>query len=332
MNIVRIVRRLLPGLALLAPTLLSPGAMPASAQPAWPTRPVRVIVSYAAGGGADIMARLVAEPLARELGQPVVVENRAGAGGAIGTEACARAAPDGYTLCFGSIATHSIIPYLQSNLSWDPLRDFTPVTNLAYYPTVLAVNPSVPAQTIDELITWLKAHPGTAYGTSGVGSSNHLTGEVLSRAYGLGLVHVPYRGGNQAQADAIAGQIPMVLDQITAMVPQFQARNLRPLLLVGSDHRSPLLPDVPTITERLMPDFRIQGYQGIFAPAGLPDPILRRLNAAIRTAVEGSDVRQKLVEMGSEVVLSTPEAFATYLRDTAPMYREVVTSSGARAD
>ncbi|MBR0650084.1 tripartite tricarboxylate transporter substrate binding protein [Roseomonas terrae] len=332
MTVAYAVRRTILGLTLVAPALLPLGGTPASAQPAWPSRPVRVIVSYAPGGGADIMARLVAEPLARALGQPVVVENRAGAGGAIGTEACARAAPDGYTLCFGSIATHSIIPYMQSNLSWDPLRDFTPITNLAYYPTVLAVNPSVPARTMDELIAWLKAHPGTAYGTSGVGSSNHLTGEVLSRTFGLGLVHVPYRGGNQAQADAIAGQIPMVLDQITAMVPQIQAGNLRPLLLVGGDQRSPLLPDVPTITERLMPDFRIQGYQGIFAPAGLPEPILRRLNAAIRTAVEGSDVSQKLIDMGSEVVLSTPEAFATYLRDTAPMYREVVASSGARVE
>jgi tripartite-type tricarboxylate transporter receptor subunit TctC len=327
MNVVKSSLRLV-----IAGVLAMIAGEPAMAQTAYPSRPVRIIVSYAAGGGADIMARLVAEPLARELGQPVVIENRAGAGGAIGTEACAHAAPDGYTLCFGSIATHSIIPYMQSGLNWDPLRDFTPITNLAYYPTVLAVNPAVPVRNMAELMDWLKQHPGSAYGTSGVGSSNHLAGEVLSRAFNLRLTHVPYRGGNQAQADAIAGQIPIVLDQITAMVPQFQAGKLRPLLLIGSDQRSPLLPEVPTITESLMPDFRIQGYQGIFGPAGLPDPVVRRLNAAIRTAVDGSDVRRKLVEMGSEVVLSTPEAFATYLRDTAPMYREVVAASGAKVE
>jgi tripartite-type tricarboxylate transporter receptor subunit TctC len=330
MAVILSTRRRLLALASAALCLLQ--ASPALAQPAWPNRPVKMIVAYAAGGGADIMARLLAEPLGREIGQPVVIDNRAGAGGAIGTEACARAAPDGYTLCFGSIATHSIIPYMQANPSYDPLRDFSPITVLAYYPSVIAVNPRLPIRSMDDLLAYARAHPGMAYGTSGIGSSNHLTGEFLSRQFALGLTHVPYRGGNQAQTDAISGQIPLVIDQITAMVPQIASGNLRPLLLVGSDSRSPLLPEVPTVTERLLPDFRIQGYQGIFGPAGLPTPIVTALNAAIRKSVDGTDVRRKLVEMGSEVVLNSPEEFQAALQATAPMYRDLVTASGARAD
>lgn len=315
-------------LSLMAAPLFS-GA--AQAQAVWPMRPIRLIVAYAAGGGADIMARLVAAPLAKELGQPVVVENRAGAGGAIGTDACAKAAPDGYTFCFGSIATHSIIPYLQT-VSYDPLKDFAPISLLAYYPSVIAVNPRLPIHNIDELFAYARQHPGMGYGTSGVGTSNHLTGEFLNRRFSLGLTHVPYRGGNQAQTDAIAGQIPVVIDQITAMVPHFESGALRPLLVVGSEKRSPLLPAVPTINEKLLPDFRIQGYQGIFAPAGLPAEIAAKMSETIRHAVDGTDVRQKLIDMGSEVVLSTPEAFATSLRETAPMYRDLVAASGAKAE
>lgn len=312
--------------------LLAALALPAAAQDTFPTRPIRIIVSFAPGGGADIMARLLAVPLARELGQNVVVENRAGGGGVIGTEACARAAPDGYTLCLGSTTTHSIVPHLQQGLSWDPIRDFTHITILGFQPNVLAVHPGLQVRSMAELIEWARRNPGAAYGTSGVGTSNHLAGEFLSRQFELRLNHVAYRGGNLAQQDAAAGQIPIVIDQITAMLPLLQAGRLRPIVVAGSRGRSALLPEVPNITEGTLPNFRVESYQALFGPAGIPRPVLDRLHGAVLRAVNNSDVRQRFVEMGTEVVLNTPEEFTAYLRETSPMYRQLVEISGARVD
>ena len=312
--------------------LLAAPALPAAAQERFPTRPIRVIVSFAAGGGADIMARLLQPGMAQELGQSVVVENRTGGGGVIGTEACARAAPDGYTLCFGSTTTHSIIPHLQQGLSWDPLRDFTAITNIAFQPNVLAVTPRLPVRTMPELIDWARRNPGAAYGTSGVGTSNHLAGEYLSRQFGLGLNHVAYRGGNLAQQDAVAGQIPMVIDQITAMLPLIQSGQLRPIVVAGARGRSPQLPDVPNITEGVLPDFRVESYQAIFAPAGLPPAVLERLHAAIVKSASQPEIRRRLEELGSQLVLNRPEEFAAYLRETSPMYQRLVEISGARVN
>lgn len=316
--------------------LVLPGAAAvpgrAHAQDAYPSRPLRIIVSFAPGGGADIMARLLAVPLARELGQPVVVENRAGGGGVIGTEACARAAPDGHTLCFGSTTTHSIVPHLQSGLTWDPLRDFTAITLLGFQPNVLAVNPALPIRSMAELMDWARRNRGAAYGTSGIGTSNHLAGEYLSRQFELQLNHVAYRGGNLAQQDAAAGQIPIVIDQITAMLPLITAGRLRPIVVAGSRGRSAQLPDVPNITEGVLPDFRVESYQALFAPTGLPPAVLARIHAAVLSAVNNSDVRQRFVEMGTEPVLNTPGEFSAYLRETSPMYRRLVDISGARVN
>jgi tripartite-type tricarboxylate transporter receptor subunit TctC len=304
----------------------------ASAQESYPSKTIRIIVSFAPGGGADIMARLLAVPLARELGQPIIVENRAGGGGVIGTEACARAPADGYTLCFGSTATHSIVPHIQQGLTWDPIRDFTHITNLGFQPNVLAVNPNLPIRTMPELIEWARRNLGAAYGTSGVGTSNHLAGEYLSRQFGLQLNHVAYRGGNLAQQDAAAGQIPIVLDQITAMLPLIQAGRLRPIVVAGSRGRSALLPDVPNITENTLPDFRVESYQALFAPAGLSPVVLERIHGAVLRAVNGSDVRQRFLEMGTEPVLNSPAEFTAYLRETMPVYQRLVEISGARAN
>jgi tripartite-type tricarboxylate transporter receptor subunit TctC len=312
--------------------LLAAIALPAMAQDAFPSRPVRIIVSFAAGGGADIMARLLQAPMSRDLGQSVVVENRTGGGGVIGTEACARAAPDGYTLCFGSTTTHSIIPHLQQGLTWDPLRDFTPITNIAFQPNVLAVNPRLPVRNMDEFIAYARAHQGSAYGTSGVGTSNHLAGEYLSRQFGLGLNHVAYRGGNLAQQDAIAGQIPFVIDQITAMLPLIQSGQLRPIVVAGARGRSPLLPELPNITEGTLPDFKVESYQAIFGPAGLPPAVLARLHGAIVAAASQPDVKRRLEELGSQLVLNSPQDFAAYLRETSPVYQRLVEISGARVN
>ena len=325
-----LLSRLITTLAVLGGLLALTG--PSRAQDAYPSRPVRIIVSFAPGGGADIMARLLAVPLARELGQPVVVENRAGGGGVIGTEACARAPADGYTLCFGSTTTHSIIPHLQQGLTWDPIRDFTHITNLGFQPNVLAVNPALPIRTMTELVEWARRNRGAAYGTSGVGTSNHLAGEYLSRQFDLQLNHVAYRGGNLAQQDAAAGQIPIVIDQITAMLPLIQAGRLRPIVVAGSRGRSALLPDVPNITEGTLPDFRVESYQALFAPAGLPPTVLARLHDAVVKAVNNSDVRQRFIEMGTEPVLNTPAEFTAYLRETSPMYQRLVEISGARVN
>jgi tripartite-type tricarboxylate transporter receptor subunit TctC len=312
--------------------LLAMIALPAAAQDAFPSRPIRIIVSFAAGGGADIMARLLQAPMSRDLGQPVVVENRAGGGGVIGTEACARAAPDGYTLCFGSTTTHSIIPHLQQGLTWDPLRDFTPITNIAFQPNVLAVNPRLPIRNMDEFIAYARVHQGSAYGTSGVGTSNHLAGEYLSRQFGLSLNHVAYRGGNLAQQDAVAGQIPFVIDQITAMLPLIQAGQLRPIVVAGARGRSPLLPELPNITESALPDFKVESYQAMFAPAGLPPAVVMRLHGAVVGAASQPDVKRRLEELGSQLVLNSPQEFAAYLRETSPIYQRLVEVSGARVN
>ncbi|MBR0648340.1 tripartite tricarboxylate transporter substrate binding protein [Roseomonas terrae] len=327
---VQVSRRIAAALAVLGGFLAL--SSPVRAQDAYPSRPVRIIVSFAAGGGADIMARLLAVPLARELGQPVVVENRGGGGGVIGTEACARSPADGYTLCFGSTTTHSIIPHLQQGLTWDALRDFTAITNLGFQPNVLAVTPALPIRNMAELIEWAKRNRGAAYGTSGVGTSNHLAGEYLSRQFDLALNHVAYRGGNLAQQDAAGGQIPIVIDQITAMLPLIQAGRLRPIVVAGSRGRSALLPDVPNITEATLPDFRVESYQALFGPAGLPPAVLARIHDAVVKAVNNSDVRQRFIEMGTEPVLNTPTEFAAYLRDTSPMYQRLVEISGARVN
>lgn len=307
-------------------------AMPAAAQQPYPSKPIRLLVAYAPGGSADIMARLLSEPLGRTLGTTVVVENKPGGAGIVGTEACARAPADGYTICFGSTTTHSILPFLHGGkLPFDPLKDFTAITLVGTQPNVIAVNPAIPVTTMPELVAWAKTHPGAGYATAGIGTSNHLIGAYLNKELGLDIAHVPYRSGGLATGAAVAGEVPIVIDQISTVLPFLTNGKLR-AIAVTSPRRSQLLPQVPSITEDVLPSIKFDSYQALFAPAGLPPDLVHKLNGAIRTALSDPEIRKRHLELGIELVLNSSEDFTAWLRETAPRWQELVALSGAKVE
>ncbi|TWT15129.1 tripartite tricarboxylate transporter substrate binding protein [Reyranella sp. CPCC 100927] len=312
----------------MAPTVV----LPAAAQGDYPNKPVRILVAYAPGGSADIMARLLAPPLGRVLGTTIVVDNKPGGGGIVGSEACARAPADGYTICFGSTTTHSILPFLHGGkLPFDPLKDFTALTLVGTQPNVIAVNPKVPATTLAELVAWARKTPGVGYATAGIGTSNHLIGAYLNKELGLDIAHVPYRSGGLATGAAVAGEVPMVIDQISTVLPFLNGEKLR-AIAVTSPKRSQLLPDVPSITEGFLPSIKFDSYQAVFAPAGVPPQIVHKLNDAIRTALADPEIRKRHLELGIELVLNSSEDFTAWLRETAPRWQELVALSGAKVE
>lgn len=319
-------------IAILAAMGAMQAAAPALAQPAYPNKPVRLLVAYAPGGSADIMARLLSEPLGRALGTTIVVENKPGGAGIVGTEACARAAPDGYTICFGSTTTHSILPFLHGGkLPFDPLKDFTALTLVGTQPNVIAVNPKIPATTMAELVAWAKANPGAGYATAGIGTSNHLIGAYMNKELGLDISHVPYRSGGLATGAAVAGEVPIVIDQISTVLPFLTSGKLR-AIAVTSPKRSQLLPDVPSITESVLPSIKFDSYQALFAPAGLPPELVRKLNDAVRTALSDPEIRKRHLELGIELVLNSSGEFTAWLRETSPRWQELVALSGAKVE
>ena len=299
----------------------------ALAQGAYPNKPVRIIVAYGAGGVADVMARLVAVPLSAELGQTFIIDNRAGAGGAIGTQACANAAPDGYTLCMGSQSSVILNPMISKEASYDPVRSFTPISLIAYAPNLLVVNPKLGVRNLDELIRWLRANPGAAWGTSGVGTSNHLMAVYLNRELGLKIEHAPYKGGVLAVQDVLAGHIPMAMDQISSSIAHVRRGTLLALVQSGAT-RSTHLPNVPTFAETLVPKFRYDSFQALLGPAGLPAEVTQKLNLALRKVVATPDIRDKLVDLGGVPITNTPEEFAAQIREQVPLFRELVQLSG----
>ena len=324
------MRRML--IAILAAMGTMQAAAPALAQPAYPNKPVRLLVAYAPGGSADIMARLLSEPLGRALGTTIVVENKPGGAGIVGTEACARAAPDGYTICFGSTTTHSILPFLHGGkLPFDPLKDFTALTLVGTQPNVIAVNPKIPATTMAELVAWAKANPGAGYATAGIGTSNHLIGAYMNKELGLDIAHVPYRSGGLATGAAVAGEVPIVIDQISTVLPFLSSGKLR-AIAVTSPKRSQLLPDVPSITESVLPSIKFDSYQALFAPAGLSPELVRKLNDAVRTALSDPEIRKRHLELGIELVLNSSGEFTAWLRETSPRWQELVALSGAKVE
>lgn len=324
------MRRML--IAILAAMGTMQAVATALAQPAYPNKPVRLLVAYAPGGSADIMARLLSEPLGRALGTTIVVENKPGGAGIVGTEACARAAPDGYTICFGSTTTHSILPFLHGGkLPFDPLKDFTALTLVGTQPNVIAVNPKIPATTMAELVAWAKANPGAGYATAGIGTSNHLIGAYMNKELGLDIAHVPYRSGGLATGAAVAGEVPIVIDQISTVLPFLSSGKLR-AIAVTSPKRSQLLPDVPSITESVLPSIKFDSYQALFAPVGLPPELVRKLNDAVRTALSDPEIRKRHLELGIELVLNSSDEFTAWLRETSPRWQELVALSGAKVE
>jgi len=301
------------------------------AQP-WPSKPIKWVVPFAPGGTTDILARTIGEKLSVALGQPIIVENKPGAGGGVGAEQVAKSPPDGYTIMGGTISTHAINASLYKNLPYDPVRDFAPITLIVRVPNMLVVNPDVPAKDVRELIALLKTNPGKySFASSGNGTSQHLSGELFKVMTGVEMQHVPYRGSPPALADVVGGQVTMTFDNITTAWPLVKGGKLR-ALAVTTAKRSPIAPDVPTLAESGLAGYEIGSWQGVFAPAGVPAEIVKRFNAEIVRIINAPDVRQKLVDMGAEPAPNTSEEFAAMVKAEVAKWADVVRKSGATVD
>ncbi len=323
------IARLLLALSLAATAL---AAMPAQAQE-FPTKPITLIVPFPPGGPTDAMARTIAARLKDELGQPLIVENRGGAGGNIGAEAVARAQPDGYTLLFGTSGPLAINPSLYPKISYQPLRDFAPVIELGYLPNVIVVNPVVAAKTVPDLIALAKTKPGQlTYASSGNGASSHLAGVMFEASTGAQLLHVPYKGTGPALNDLLGGQVNMSFTDVLTALPHVKAGKLR-AIGVTTRGRSRAMPDVPTVAEQGVPGFDVSVFFGIVAPAGTPDPVIARLNKGLRAVLAVPDVRDTLARQGLEIAQDqSPQRLAAFMKAEAERWAAVVKKSGAQLD
>jgi tripartite-type tricarboxylate transporter receptor subunit TctC len=297
----------------------------------WPTRPIRFILPFPPGGSTDILGRLIAERLSAGLGQPVVTENRGGAGGNVGAEAAARAAPDGYTFVLVAPSL-AISPTLYSKINYDPVKDFAPVSLVATVPNVMITQASLPAQSLQEFIAYAKSKPGALnFGSGGAGTSNHLAGELFNIVAGTNLVHIPYKGVNLAMQDVLAGNVHLVFIGIPAAAPHIRSGKLRALAIVAQQ-RSGALPDVPTVAEAGMRDFEVTTWYGVLAPAGTPAPIIQRVNAELVKVMHSPELKDKLAGSGTEPRTSTPEEFAAYIKSEIAKWGEVIRKAGVKAD
>jgi tripartite-type tricarboxylate transporter receptor subunit TctC len=322
------------GLAAQAATAMA--AAPASAQGGesgvYPDRPIRVVVGFAAGGATDITTRAMAPKLQALLGQPIVVENRAGAGGNLATEQVVRAAPDGHTLLMGTIGALAINPTLHKNLPFDPQADLAPVSLSGEVLNVLAVPADRPWRGLREFIAAAKARPNTrAYGSSGVGGAGHLAGALLDRTAGIQTVHVPYRGGGALITDLLSGKVDFAFATAATTLPHVESGRLR-VLAVPTATRSSLLPEVPTVAEGGLPGYEVANWYALLGPKGLPRPVVDRLNAAVRSALQDAEVVQLLAKHGVEPRPSSPEELARFIREEAAKWAPIVRASGATVD
>lgn len=302
----------------------------------WPSRPIKWIVPFPPGGPTDIFSRTVAQQLQLVLGQPVVVENRGGAGGGVGMQALAKAAPDGYTIGLSTTGTHTINPALYGDrVGYDPIKDFTPLTLAVSYVNMLVINASHPAKSVKELVEFAKANPGkVSFGSAGNGSSNHLSGEVLKVMTGAPMQHVPYRGSALAMNDTISGQITFMFDILNVAIPQSRSGRVR-ALAVTSSKRSPYLPEVPTMEEAGVPGYSAAGsdlWFGIMAPAGLPKPVADRLQRELVKVLRSPEMRQTIRAQFFEPYTSTSEEFLKVIRTDGAKWAKIVKESGARVD
>ena len=299
----------------------------------YPTRPITLIVPYAAGGGNDVMARIVAEKMSRTLGQQIVIENKGGAGGSIATRQVAKSAPDGYTLGLGGTGTHAINPTLYPNVGYDPRKDFTPVGLIATSALVVLVNNAIDAKTIPELIALAKRDPGKlTYASAGVGSGLHLGAELFATMAGIKLTHVPYKGSSPALTDLIGGHVAIYFSSLPPAVALIREGKVRALAVTGPK-RSALLPDLPTVAEAgPLPGFEAVLHYGIVAPAGTPRPLVEKLSAAMKAALNEADVRERIAADGAEVMWMTPEDYAADIDREETKWSKVVKLSGAKVD
>ena len=308
-------------------------ARPARAQGEWPAKPVRVIVPYPPGGATDVLARLYAERLGTVLGQPFVVDNRPGAGGNIGTDAVAKAPPDGYTVGFTPVSILAINQFLYRRMPFDPVKDLIAVLLAWELPNVAVVVPErVPAKTLAEFLSWAKAQPkGITYGSTGIGQTTHLSGALLFRRAGIDATHVPFRGAAQTIPSLLSGDVDFTLDNLASYVPLLQEGTMR-ALAVTSAERWPTLPDIPTMAEAGMPDFVVAVWAGLVAPAQTPRHAVERLNGAMRRIAEDPAVQERFLQGGARAIWSTPEDAAARAARERPKWQEMVRLSGAQAD
>ena len=298
----------------------------------FPVKPVRVITPFTAGSAIDTLARVVGQKLGDTWGQQVVIDNRIGANGIIGTEAAAKAPPDGYTVYLGNISTLAVNPHLYLKLPYDALRDFAPVTLAATIPVVLVVHPSLPVKSVRELIALAKAHPGQLnYASGGTGSAQHLPMEMLRVETGINIVHVPYKGLGPAFSDVLGGQVPMMFTGVSNVVPYMKTGRLR-VLAIGSPKRSATLPDVPTVAEAGVPGFDFDSWTGYLVPVGTPRELIVKLHADITRTLAAPEVRDKLVTLGFDLVGGTPDAFATLIRNDIARFGKLIKAAGIKAE
>ena len=325
-------RRLLVQCAIAAvgvATLSLTGA--AHAQAAYPNKPITIVVPFSAGGATDILARVVGQYMSRDLGQPVIVDNRAGAGGNIGTQAVARAAGDGYTLLMGTVGTHAINQSLFRKLAFDPINDFAPITRVALVPNLLVAHPAQPFKDVRQMMAYAKANPGkVTFGSSGSGSSIHLSGELFKQMAGVDIQHVAYKGSAPAVNDLLGGHIAVMFDNMPSAIGHVKSGKLVPLA-VTTPKRSPALPDVPTVAEAGLPGYEATSWFGLLAPANTPAPVLARLNASILKALADPDVKKKMLEQGAEPYGEQPAQFAAFIGSETAKWGKIVKQAGATA-
>ena len=319
-------------LAIVALSTLLPLAAGAEG---YPNKPVRLIVPFPAAGTTDLLARAIAQKLSEALGQQFVVDNRPGAGGNIGSEIVARAAPDGYTLLMGTVGTHAINQSLYAKMPYDNVKDFVPVVLVAGVPNVLVVNPGVPVKSVADLVALAKEKPGMInFASSGNGTSIHLSGELFKTMTGTQITHVPYKGSSPALTDLLGGQVQIMFDNLPSSLPHIKSGKLR-AVAVTSSKRAPALPELPTIAESGIPSlagFEASSWFGILAPAGTPRDIVLKINAEANKALQSSDMKEKLLSQGAEAVGNSPEFFADYIRSETVKWAKVVKDSGAKVD
>ena len=317
---------LFAGLALSAAALAAPAV-----EPDWPAKPVKILFGFPAASATDVIAHAVGQKLSEKWGQPVVIDNRPGAGGNLGSEVAAKQPADGYTIFFGTVA-NAISTGYYSKLNYDYLKDFTPITLVATTPLVLVANPAVPVKNIKELIAYAKANPGKLdFGSGGPGTSNHLAGEMFKSATGTDLVHVPYKGTPAAYADLMRGRIALMFDNIVPAMPHIKSGKLKPIA-VTSAKRSPSLPDVPTVAEAGIPGFEAVSWIGALVPAGTPKGIVDKLHTDIVAVLHMPDIQERLGQLGAVVVGNTPEQFAAWNRSEIAKWAKAVKDSGAKGD
>ncbi|WP_454690107.1 Bug family tripartite tricarboxylate transporter substrate binding protein [Achromobacter aloeverae] len=303
--------------------------MPALAAAAYPDKPITLVVPWAAGGSTDILARLLSQHLTTSLGQSVIVENRSGASGNIGSSYVARSKPDGYTLLIGSMSTHTMNQALYATMPFDGVKDFTPIAELALVTNTMVVNPALPVKNVAEFIDYAKTHT-LAYASAGAGSTNHLSAAMFEKATGIKMTHVPYRGGAPAVLDTVADRTQLLFSAGTQTLPHVNSGKLR-LLAVTEDKRSPLLPDVPTVGETV-PGYELAVWYGAFGPAGMDPAVVDKLNKEINRILALPEVRKQMGDIGVQVLQTTPAQFAEVLRRDADKYGKLVRELGIRAE